>query len=76
MKEIQQRLQESMQMHARLQSIGALVDEKNRDVLKQASNAYVKDGESASLKLRIDSSSNALVVFSAKGKCGVALENL
>jgi len=76
MKDLQQRLEESKQMHERLYNIGALVDERNRDILKKASNAYVKDGEASSLKLRIDGGSKALVVFSAKGKCGVALENL
>lgn len=76
MKPLGVRMQESLSIHKQLQSLGVLVIDNNRLQLKVASNAYVQNGDSRVIRLRIDSTTNVIIYFKSNDEqqSGIYLE--
>lgn len=77
MKNIDQRLKEAVNVHARLEKLGILVTPDNRTMLRDASNKFVKDGVPSTLTFNLsDKPCNVRVVFTPNEKVysGVFIE--
>lgn len=71
----QERLKEAIEIRKQLEILGALIPERNREILKEQTNAFVLDGVSSTFILIVDQA-KAKVVYSCRinGKSGVVLE--
>ena len=70
------RLSESKSIHEQLVKMGIMMDVENRKRLSYASNEYVKNARSSTIRLRVDDKSRAIVHFKARDmqQSGVVLE--
>ena len=62
-KDINARMRESRSIYEQIRKMGILVDNINRNRLKNASNNFLKTGTSSMVTLRIDEKSKAVVYF-------------
>lgn len=72
------RIEECMGIRQRLEMLGATLSERNREQLRAATNAFVKDGKGAMLKLWIDDEHSSRAVVSLQAtegrQSGITLE--
>lgn len=77
-KPLNMRLIEATSVRKQLQQIGILMDETIRTKLMMASNEFVKNGSSCTLRLRVGDKASAIVQFrgNPSQQSGVTLEYL
>lgn len=76
MKPLDRRVAEATSVRTQLKKMGILMDDDSRTKLMVASNEFVKNGFSCTMKLRIDDKSRAIVHFRSNPsqQSGVILE--